>query len=61
MPTMSTAPSFWMASLATCFCSALPVSASEACMMSTSPPLPATLIDLMSQSTGRAFSTGVPW
>ena len=35
------------------------VSASEACMMSTSPPLPATLIDLMSQSTGRAFSTGV--
>ena len=28
-------------------------------MMSTRPPLPCTLSDLMSQSTGRAFSTGV--
>ena len=48
-----------MASLAIFFCHTLPSAISQACMMSTRPPLPCTLSDLISESTGSAFSTGV--
>ena len=57
---MSAGASLRMASLAISFCQRLPSAISLACMMSTSPPLPSTLSDLMSQSTGKAFSIAVP-
>ena len=60
-PTMSAGPSRWMASLAISFCHLLPSAISLACMTSTSPPLPAAFSALISQSTGRAASTGVFW
>src|SRR5260370_1340528 len=59
MPTSSMGDSFLIASLAISFSQRLPSAISQACMISARPPLPCTLNDLMSQSTGRAFSTGL--
>ena len=45
-----------MASLPIFFCQWLPRAISEACMIMTRPPLPWTLSERISESTGRAFS-----
>ncbi len=58
-PIESAGPSRCTASLAIFFSQTLPSCISQPCMISTRPPLPWTLSDLMSQSTGNAFSTGV--
>ena len=58
---MSAALSLSTASLAISFCQRFPSAISEACMTMTSPPLPAALSALISQSTGSAFSMAVFW